>query len=60
MLTSLQELTDCILARLRATDGQTMAEYGMLLSVIAIVIVALVLLVGSEISNLFVPILHYF
>jgi Flp pilus assembly pilin Flp len=37
-----------------------MAEYGMLLSVIAIVIVALVLLVGSEISNLFVPILHYF
>lgn len=38
---------------LRSEDGQTMAEYGLLLAVIAVIVVAAALLLGSSISSLF-------
>jgi Flp pilus assembly pilin Flp len=41
------------MARLRRQEGQTMAEYGILLGVIAVVVVAVAALLGSSISSLF-------
>lgn len=40
-------------ARLRSEDGQTMAEYGMLLVVIAMIVIAAALLLGQSISSFF-------
>ena len=42
-----------LIARLRDEEGQTMAEYGLLLAVIAIVVVAAAIILGSSISGLF-------
>jgi pilus assembly protein Flp/PilA len=42
-----------LLARLRADEGQTMAEYGILIAVIAIVVVVAAALLGNSISSLF-------
>jgi Flp pilus assembly pilin Flp len=42
-----------LMARLRRQEGQTMAEYGILLGVIAVVVVAVAALLGSSISSLF-------
>jgi Flp pilus assembly pilin Flp len=42
-----------VVARLRREDGQTLAEYGMLLAVIVVVVVAAAVLLGSSISSLF-------
>ena len=42
-----------MIARLRDEEGQTMAEYGLLLAVIAVVVVAAAVLLGSSISALF-------
>jgi len=42
-----------LIARLRAEEGQTMAEYGLLLAVIAVVVVAAAIFLGSSISALF-------
>ena len=53
MLSSLYEMVLGAIARLRAEDGQTMAEYGLLLAVIAVVVVAAALLLGDSISSLF-------
>jgi Flp pilus assembly pilin Flp len=39
--------------RFRLQDGQTMAEYGILIAVIAIVVVLAAVFLGSSISNLF-------
>jgi pilus assembly protein Flp/PilA len=41
------------LSRLRREEGQTMAEYGILIAVIAIVVVAAAVLLGGKITNLF-------
>jgi pilus assembly protein Flp/PilA len=41
------------MARLRPEEGQTMAEYGLLLAVIAIVVVVAAIVLGSSISSLF-------
>jgi pilus assembly protein Flp/PilA len=41
------------LANLRNEEGQTMAEYGLLLAVIAVVVVIAAAVLGSSISALF-------
>ena len=53
MLSNLFEMAFGLIARLRAEDGQTMAEYGLLLAVIAVVVVAAALILGDSISSLF-------
>ena len=42
-----------MLMRLRREEGQTMAEYGILIGVIAIVVVVAALLLGTKITDLF-------
>jgi Flp pilus assembly pilin Flp len=42
-----------LLFRLRGEGGQTMAEYGILIAVIAIVVVVAAVLLGGNISELF-------
>jgi len=41
------------LVRIRADRGQTMAEYGILIAVIALVVVVVAITLGSSISGLF-------
>jgi Flp pilus assembly pilin Flp len=48
------------LSDLQAENGQTMAEYGMLLGVIAIVVVAAALILGSSISSMFAGVTSQF
>jgi pilus assembly protein Flp/PilA len=40
-------------ASLRREDGQTLAEYGIVISVIAVIVIAAAVLLGSSISTLF-------
>jgi Flp pilus assembly pilin Flp len=49
----LYDIVSMMMARLRREDGQTMAEYGILIAVIALIVVVAALLLGSSISNLF-------
>jgi Flp pilus assembly pilin Flp len=42
-----------MLTRLRREEGQTMAEYGILIAVIAIVVIVAAIFLGSSISSLF-------
>jgi Flp pilus assembly pilin Flp len=53
MLETLHALGNVLSAHMRRDDGQTMAEYGMLLGVIAIVVVIAALVLGSSISAFF-------
>jgi pilus assembly protein Flp/PilA len=53
MLNHLYEMAFGLIARVRHEEGQTMAEYGLLLAVIAVVVVAAALLLGQSISSLF-------
>jgi Flp pilus assembly pilin Flp len=39
--------------RLRSAQGQTMAEYGALITVIAVVVVAAAIMLGPDVSSLF-------
>jgi pilus assembly protein Flp/PilA len=50
---ALQNHLSSMIARMRSEEGQTMAEYGLLLAVIAIVVVAAAAILGSSISCLF-------
>ena len=45
--------SDALFARLRRDDGQSMAEYGILIAVIAVVVIAAAALLGASISSLF-------
>jgi pilus assembly protein Flp/PilA len=56
MLNSLLQFSFSLVERLRTEDGQTMAEYGLLLAVIAVVVVAAAIILGSDISSLFVKV----
>lgn len=49
----LHELMAGLIDRMRREDGQTMAEYGLLLAVIAVVVVVAALVLGQSISSLF-------
>jgi pilus assembly protein Flp/PilA len=53
MLNSLYGMVFGLIARMRREEGQTMAEYGLLLAVIAVVVVAAALILGKSISSLF-------
>ena len=49
-----------IAGRLVREDGQTLAEYGMLVGFIAVVVIAAAIVLGSSISSLFVPVVRLF
>ena len=53
MLNSLFDLATMLTIRLRRQEGQTMAEYGILIAVIALVVIAAAVFLGSSISALF-------
>jgi Flp pilus assembly pilin Flp len=53
MLNSLMYFFTTLMFRVRREEGQTMAEYGMLIGVIALVVVAVAVILGSSISALF-------
>ena len=53
MLSSLYRIYFSLIERMRREEGQTMAEYGLLLAVIAVVVVAAALVLGQSISSLF-------
>lgn len=53
MSLSLSELLGGLAARLRSEDGQTMAEYALLLTLIVVVTVAVVAALGGSISSIF-------
>jgi pilus assembly protein Flp/PilA len=49
-----------VATRFWAEDGQTMAEYGILVGFIAVVVIAAAIILGSDISSLFSPVLTHF
>jgi pilus assembly protein Flp/PilA len=53
LFTGLYSVLSSLLTRLRSEDGQTMAEYGILIGVIAVVVVVAAVLLGTNISSLF-------
>ena len=53
MFIGLYSVFSAMLTRLRREEGQTMAEYGILIAVIAIVVVLAAVFLGSSISSLF-------
>jgi Flp pilus assembly pilin Flp len=53
MLSNLFDVLSTTLAHVRREDGQTMAEYGILIAVIALVVVLAAITLGSSISSLF-------
>jgi Flp pilus assembly pilin Flp len=53
MLNSLIVLVSALMPRLHREEGQTMAEYGILIAVIALVVVVVAVTLGSSISALF-------
>lgn len=48
-----KRLTGSLHSRLRGDAGQTMAEYAILLAVIALVVIAVAVFLGSSISSIF-------
>jgi len=46
-------LASMLQVRMRNEEGQTMAEYGILIAVIALVVIAAAVLLGGSISSLF-------
>jgi pilus assembly protein Flp/PilA len=53
MLFSLTSAFSALLARARREDGQTMAEYGILVAVIAVIVVVAAILLGTNITGIF-------
>jgi Flp pilus assembly pilin Flp len=53
MLNNLIEFVSMLPVRMRHEEGQTMAEYGILIAVIALVVVVVAVTLGSSISALF-------
>jgi len=53
LFNSLYYVVGMMLARMRREEGQTMAEYGILLGVIALVVVVVAVTLGGSISSLF-------
>lgn len=50
---NLFQLASAFIARLQREDGQTMAEYGILIAVIAVVVILAATTLGSSISSVF-------
>jgi pilus assembly protein Flp/PilA len=53
MMTSLADIVRGLHIRLQGETGQTMAEYGILIAVIALIVVLAATLLGGQISSLF-------
>jgi pilus assembly protein Flp/PilA len=53
LFNSLYGFVSMLMMRMRNDEGQTMAEYGILIAVIAIVVVLAAVLLGGSISALF-------
>jgi pilus assembly protein Flp/PilA len=53
MFTNIIDFVGGLVIRMRHQDGQTMAEYGILIAVIAIVVVVAAGVLGGSISGLF-------
>ena len=53
MMNGLFDLVGMLVARMRAERGQTMAEYGILIAVIALIVVVAAVVLGGSISTLF-------
>jgi pilus assembly protein Flp/PilA len=53
MLNSLYQLVGTLVARVQREEGQTMAEYAILVTVIAVVVLAAATLLGNSISSIF-------
>lgn len=53
MFNALYDIIGLMLTRFRREDGQTMAEYGILIAVIALIVVVAALALGGSISSLF-------
>lgn len=53
MLNNLVDFVGTLMLRVRHEEGQTMAEYGILLAVIALVVIVVAITLGSSISALF-------
>jgi Flp pilus assembly pilin Flp len=53
MMESVWSIVGMIEARLRCEGGQTMAEYGILIAVIALIVIVAAVVLGSSISALF-------
>jgi pilus assembly protein Flp/PilA len=49
----LQEMLDSLVARLEREEGQDMIEYALLAALISIVAIAVIILVGPYLRNLF-------
>ncbi len=48
-----QQLLNAFSLRLRAEDGQGMAEYGLVISLIAVVVIGVVTALGTQVNSLF-------
>jgi pilus assembly protein Flp/PilA len=53
MLNSLYDVVTMMIVRMRQEKGQTMAEYGILIAVIALIVVVAAVVLGGSISGLF-------
>lgn len=53
MFNALYDVVSMMLMRVRREDGQTMAEYGILIAVIALIVVVAALALGGSLSGLF-------
>jgi pilus assembly protein Flp/PilA len=53
MLNSLLDFFGTLVVRVRHEEGQSMAEYGILIGVIALVVIAAAVFLGGSISSLF-------
>ena len=53
MLNNLFDFVSKLAIRVRHDEGQTMAEYGILIAVIALVVVVAAVVLGSSITGLF-------
>ena len=53
MFNSLFDVVSMLVMRMRSEKGQTMAEYGILIGVIALVVVAAAVFLGGSIQSLF-------
>ena len=50
---NLRQLLELARIELRSEDGQTMTEYGVLLALIAVVVIAILLTLGPQIFTVF-------
>lgn len=53
MISSLYDFVTMLVLRMRQNEGQTMAEYGILIAVIALVVVVAAILLGGNLQGLF-------